>query len=534
MTGASSGEGADRRAGLARQLAEAKQLSDGPDRVAELERISAHADALGEVRLGFDSRLELIRTYHEHDERWRVVAPLDWCLAACARHPGRFDAAEVRLLRWYHRSAAGLMCGTFRIGLDWTRAALAALAGERAPKRTPDDGAPGAELAALHCRIADHLGDEPAARRWLSHWRNGSDAITDDCPACARTRQAELLADWGEWAEAVRVVGPVLDGILRCPEQPEQALATVMLPYLRLGRPQEAAAAHLAAYPRHRTEHEAFPLLAAHLRFCALTGQYDRGLDILAEQLGRLDRPYDEKSAMEFATAGALLCRLAGAAGLGGRGVPRPAHADRHAATLLVPALEADLLATARDLAGRFDARNGTGHQSGRITGWLSELPGPERVELPRLAETGPGGSTGSRREPLVPLSIESIAAVLDQRRDRYVLDEDGSIRGRWDDALIQFERLGEQGEILHAPVIATRRLTADRLAEAYEFCNAWNHDRLLPKAYVHESGDGHLIIAGEVSTDLEYGVSTAQLAALVHSALTTGAALAAAVTDLP
>ena len=43
---------------------------------------------------------------------------------------------------------------------------------------------------------------------------------------------------------------------------------------------------------------------------------------------------------------------------------------------------------------------------------------------------------------------------------------------------------------------------------DAYAFCNAWNHDKLLPKAYVHDTGQGDLILAGDITTDLEHGVA--------------------------
>jgi electron transfer flavoprotein alpha/beta subunit len=56
----------------------------------------------------------------------------------------------------------------------------------------------------------------------------------------------------------------------------------------------------------------------------------------------------------------------------------------------------------------------------------------------------------------------------------------------------------------------------------------------LLPKAYVHDTEEGELIIAGDVTTDLEHGVSGPQLATLVNATVATGAAFADAVADLP
>lgn len=528
--------------GLAGALAAARDLPDGGAKVAELERIAAHADATGGIRFGVDARFELIDTYLHHGERWQLFEPLRRCLASVDRAPGLFDARDTGLLRRYQRLAIDALLGTPRVGLDQALSMLDDLA-----CRLEADGGGPAVIAQLRCRIADHLGDEPTARELFDRWRAADPGPAGDCPGCTPAGQAELLAGWGEWTEALRVVGPVLDGEVNCTEQPERALAVALLPYLRLRDAERAAQAHVRAYRRHGREHRAFPYLATHLRFCALGGYLSRGLDILAEQLARLDRPYDEMSAMEFAAAGALLCRLAVEAGLDSRTIHRPAYGERAAADLTVAALGIDLLAVATDLSGRFDARNGTGHHSGRMASWLAQRPLAAPVPLPADEspdDDGPDGFTEPEEtesveqeaveQELAPLSVAMIAGVLDRRGDVHAVDATGAVMGRWGEAVIQFRQAGERGEILHARVVATRRLPADRLAEAYEFCNAWNHDRLLPKAYVHDLDNGELVLAGDVTTDLEQGVAPAQLVVLVNATVATGAAYADAVAALP
>lgn len=86
---------------------------------------------------------------------------------------------------------------------------------------------------------------------------------------------------------------------------------------------------------------------------------------------------------MEFAAAGALVCGLAADAGLGGRTMPRPAYGERTTTELDVATLGALLLGVANELAGSFDARNGTGHHSGRMAAWLAERPLAAPVPLP-------------------------------------------------------------------------------------------------------------------------------------------------------
>lgn len=499
-------------------LDEASALPDGDGKVAELERIAAHADAAGDVRLGYDARIALIDAYNNHTERWRMLPAFGWCLAQFDRDPSMFDDWDAEQLRWYHKWAVATLRSTPRVGLAQTVAAL-----DDMERRFREGGHSLQTIYNLRCKIADHVGDREEARRWFTLWRTTERDENSDCAGCDPSRQAEILASWGDWDAAVQTVEPVLNGVLGCTEQPEKALVAVLEPYLRLGRHDDAARAHVRAYRRHRYERDAFGYLPEHIKFCALTGNVDRALDILAEHLEWLERPFDEASAMEFAAAGALACRLADRSALVG---------DRPAADV-----GASLEAHAREIAGQFDARNGTDHQTRRMEAWLAATPIVEHLELPPdqpAAAPAAAPPPEGRDEVVAPLTVEAITAALNDRGDRYLVDEGGVVGGNWGRAMISFSRMGEHGEILHARVIAQRKLPADRLADAYAFCNAWNHDKLLPKAYVHDTGEGELLLVGDVSTDLEHGVGAGQLAVLLNAAIMTGAQFADEAAQLP
>lgn len=139
----------------------------------------------------------------------------------------------------------------------------------------------------------------------------------------------------------------------------------------------------------------------------------------------------------------------------------------------------------------------------------------------------------GGRRDLLAPLSTDALVAALDERGDRYLVDDDGTVAGRWGPMVVRFDRAGPRTDLLHIRAVPDRRFGRGRRLELYEFCNGWNHDRLLPKAYVHDTGT-ELIIVGEVTTDLEHGVSAGQLTVIVETAISASAALADAVGQLP
>jgi Putative bacterial sensory transduction regulator len=141
------------------------------------------------------------------------------------------------------------------------------------------------------------------------------------------------------------------------------------------------------------------------------------------------------------------------------------------------------------------------------------------------MAEPEPG--------ELRSLSNEMIAATLDGRGFVYRIDADGDICGNWQGNLIYFFRIGEFREMLQVRALTRRVFSTDEVPRLYAFCNAWNHDRLFPKAYVHVADDGSVRVVGEVIADWEKGVTADQLDQVMICGIATGCQLADAVAEL-
>jgi hypothetical protein len=135
--------------------------------------------------------------------------------------------------------------------------------------------------------------------------------------------------------------------------------------------------------------------------------------------------------------------------------------------------------------------------------------------------------------QTLAPLTNDLIAQVLSARGYNFGTDDDGDIGGMWDDNLIWFFRRGSQGEMLQVRTLAAAEFSVDDVPRLYAFCNEWNHDRLWPKAFVHVNDDGTVRVFGEVTTDLERGVSHTQLDQLIGCGISTGCQLAEAAAGL-
>ncbi|MEU5780791.1 YbjN domain-containing protein [Micromonospora lupini] len=134
----------------------------------------------------------------------------------------------------------------------------------------------------------------------------------------------------------------------------------------------------------------------------------------------------------------------------------------------------------------------------------------------------------------LRPLTGELVAAVLAARGRSVGRAVNGDLVGRFDGNLIWFLRLGAAGEVLQVRTMVAPAFGIEQVPALYAFCNAWNHDRLWPKAFVHVDDGGHARIYGEVITDLERGVTPHQLDQLLDCGITAGCQLAVAVGRLP
>lgn len=139
----------------------------------------------------------------------------------------------------------------------------------------------------------------------------------------------------------------------------------------------------------------------------------------------------------------------------------------------------------------------------------------------------------GGHPQTLQPLTNDLIAAVLAARDYTVYADAEGDLVGNWDDNLIYFFRVGGDRELLQVRTMAATSFSIDDVPALYAFCNAWNHDRLWPKAFVHVNDDGSARVCGEVIADLARGVTLPQLDQLINCGISTGCQMSAAVAEL-
>jgi tetratricopeptide (TPR) repeat protein len=345
-------------------LDEAARLPYGEPRTVLVERALREAQAGREPERVIAARLALTRAYQYGGEPVKSFATFSRSLADHDDQPGRFTEWQRRGLLWQYK---WIMNGMRKFPQVPLPQALDAL--DDMERRYREAGNLVHAVYAQRCFTAWHLGDEQGAVDWMRRWRITPRDELSDCRACDVGSQASMLVARGLDEEAAEVAAPVLAGESGCHVQPQGILCTLLLPYVRLGRPDAAAEAHRRAYRIVQGKAAYLDDFGDHLEFCALTGHDARGLEILQRELPLLDRAPSPGQARTFMAGAALVLRRLLETGQGHLTVRRAGR------DVPVPELRAEMEAGAREIAARFDARNGGDVHTRRLEASLSARP---------------------------------------------------------------------------------------------------------------------------------------------------------------
>ncbi|MGQ0838899.1 tetratricopeptide repeat protein [Actinokineospora sp.] len=358
----------DPRAQLAHLVHEADAMPAGQAKCEALERAARAADGAGHTDLGVTARLVLVNAHREIRRYDLMLTPFAWLRATEKASPQSFDEWALYQFTWMHKWLPTGLLGDPRFSLAQIESVVDEL-GERYRLQ-------GYSPHPVHDKrrtLAQHIGDTAAADRHFAAWRAAEPDDMSDCPACVVDSQVAYFVSRDRHEEAIAAAHQVLTEESDCTEQPHGVMTALLDAYLATGRLDDAASAHLVSYRVVRDTPQARSALHAHLRFCAVTGNASRGLDILARNLDVLTDPPSPKVLQDFAAAAAvLLDRVAD------RAERTFTLGDR---TLTGEELRAHCVDTARRTARAFDRRNGTDAVSTRVERALA-LPDAEPVLL--------------------------------------------------------------------------------------------------------------------------------------------------------
>ena len=353
--------------GVRLALAECGRLPEGRPKAQRLESLAAEVRQTGDGPLEAEVLLTLSRAYEYSAERERMAVPFARLLQLLDRFPAELGPMSLTI----HWQLKWMTVGLIRnpaVPLETAQRWL-----DELDNRYRQRGFSPRPVHMLRWLLAQGSGDEAAAAAEIDAWITAPRDQMADCQACERN-------DWGTWraylgddSGALGYWAPLLDGELKCAEEPHRVLAKALLPLVRTGRAEDARDAFLRGYPLARHNISLCAAVGGHIEFCALTGNEARGLEILAEHTAWLtDTQLDTADRLAFLTGVSVLLRRLKALGHGAL----PVGPGTVAGT--APVLEAEV----RELCSRYDARNRSMTVSARVAAQLAQKPLLERLPL--------------------------------------------------------------------------------------------------------------------------------------------------------
>jgi hypothetical protein len=342
-------------------LDQAHALADGPAKLAVLEEAVRIADARQLLDLGFRLRKDLIRTATFTGAKEKALVAFSWRLAQCDRHPDQFPEED---LLWEYKWVVDSVTDYPQISRQQIGDMLADM-----DRRYERNGRGRRAVYKLRCQTAKAMGLVEEARQAQRLWRAAPVGRGNDCPACERNHQVEYLLFVGKEERALELAEPILRGRLRCAEIPHETYPAMLLPLVRLGRLDEAVQYHLQGYRLVADNAEFLWPAARHLRFLAVTLNLDRAVHLFEKHLPWAVETLALSRRFEFYQSARLLLDLLRETRHDTLAVHLPralpvAHAER---SYRVADLAAFFDEQCRELAERFNARNGNDHFTRRL-----------------------------------------------------------------------------------------------------------------------------------------------------------------------
>ncbi|ADO69963.1 hypothetical protein [Stigmatella aurantiaca] len=334
--------------------ARAARQRPGEAKVMTLEEAARMAEVHGDLALAFQVRDELIdaATFGGYPDK--ALVAFAWCRAQQKKNPDRFDAHP---LLWKQKWVVGRLDEFPHISRKKIQEALADIeetfarvdAGKRA-------------VLKLRYQTARDMGDEAEAEAYWAQWVVAPRDHLTDCPACDLDDEIDYHIDRGEYRLAHQKAAPILLGRSGCAEIPHLTYGSLLYPLFKLGEVEEALRYHQIGYSLIHRNRDFLATVGEHIEFLVLTHNLAQGLALFERHLGwALDHASHRDRFTFLAAAGFLLSRLR--------------DEDRETVSLRLPkafalhqaqgsyethALHGWVEAQARDIAARFDARNGT------------------------------------------------------------------------------------------------------------------------------------------------------------------------------
>ena len=335
---------------------------DGDERIALGEEAVREADLSGELTMQILTRLVFVRAASFGGANEKALVAFSWLLAKLDENPAAFSEYSAFsewdvLLRykWILSSAFDLpqisKPSIYEMLDDFELRSLQAGYGPQT-------------VYLFRYRFEKLCGNREQAIAHYNYMMTLPSDKLSNCPSCLLNEEADFAIYCGDDGRGIELLAPILRGEMNCRVVPLTTFANVLVPLLRLGKPDEALEYHERGYPMIRQNKDFMKEVAEHLTFLVVIRSLEEALQIFKRHVAWLEQTSDKYDHFLFSRAAWLLFdELAGqnSAPLRVR-LPKNFPGSSAQAAYSPKELAARFEKHARTLAESFDKRNETDH----------------------------------------------------------------------------------------------------------------------------------------------------------------------------
>ncbi|MCQ9387229.1 hypothetical protein NQ038_00975 [Brevibacterium sp. 50QC2O2] len=356
--------------GPAELLARVDALPFGPTGRALLDEALELVRAAGDEETEYRVRMRLVAFAEMGGDVDGVLQNFAWCVTHNESDPQRFPTVvdDCDLL-WYYKWIPATLATNPAFRLADVSDALADM-----EQRYRREGVGLSGVYQARFSQAYRTGDLDMAEEYRQLLTMTQRDEYSHCEACERAELVDYYLERGDEARALEYYDEILAGQFSCGEEPESVMASVLVPLLHAGRDDDALFAHRAGYRMAKENDALLPVVAAHIEFCALTGNLSRALTLLERHLPQLGHDaLDVGGHFGVLTHLLTALRIIAAAGHGSltvRGSDDPRLVPvlgEHSGPYTVDRLAEVAEVTADRIATAFDRRNDNGRFHARL-----------------------------------------------------------------------------------------------------------------------------------------------------------------------
>ncbi len=364
MNGNSNGEHRAHRDEIF-SLIDSVNENDHLGRMGAFQEAARIADEHNDGAFAYSLRMELIKVSGEANRRDVQLVAFAWCLNYADKEKGGPDQA----LLWRYKWVIDGLTAFPEISVKQIDSTLEDMA-----RRYRDAGYGLKAYHQLRLTSRMDMGMTQEVEGLWKEWEHAEPDTLQDCEACQLNARTWMNVRLGKLDEAMRVSEPLLAGKLKCEEVPELTVGDLLFPLVRAGRVEKAR--RVAEMKVRRLLKQPDLLLSASyvMAFMALDDQLPRALKML-ETLSRFaGAATNVQKQMHFYAAAGLVLMCLEKAGRGEVTLRLDAQMPGYRADMgyETRSLSAAFLGKAKEIAARFDVRNG----NPSVTGLVGEYAG--------------------------------------------------------------------------------------------------------------------------------------------------------------